>query len=162
MNKVLAMRTIDLMLKNDFKYLHVKRNLNINTIHLTFEMDSRVYCLQMAIKFTDRWLDILCFISPTILEENSPYYIETLRLINYINWNVKAWGRFYIDDYNDIAYSLRINYSTLGEAFDSCKSEIISVVDIYSDCFYPIMEVSQGEMSYEEARVYIDTMWYNK
>lgn len=40
MNWINAKNQIEDILKRNFKYLYVKNNLDINTIHLTFQMDS--------------------------------------------------------------------------------------------------------------------------
>lgn len=102
MTKIEAINFIENQLKQDFKYLC---KININTIHLSFTMDSNTHSLQMSLAFQKKWVDILCFISPTILTCNNNFW-ETLQTVNYINWNIKSWGRFYIDDFGDIAYSL--------------------------------------------------------
>ena len=41
MNRSSAMQAIDSFIKNNFKYLYKRQNYNINTVHLTFQMDSK-------------------------------------------------------------------------------------------------------------------------
>ena len=156
---VSAMNFVENLLKNDFKYLYKKRKPNINTLHLIFVMDSKTHNLQMCLEFRDKWIDILSFISPTILNHDNDSYLETLKTINYINWNVKSWGRFYIDDFGDIAYSLRINYDILNSIPQESIKEIEATVDYYSDLFIPLLDVSQGKKSFDETKLFINDMW---
>lgn len=48
--------------------------------------------------------------------------------MNYINWNVKSWGRYYIDPFYDVAYSLRLigNCLTRNRQIDltGCRSSL--------------------------------------
>ena len=53
MNKVSAMQAIDRILKEDFKYLYIRDRIDINTLHLTFQMDSKSHSLQMALTFRE-------------------------------------------------------------------------------------------------------------
>lgn len=93
MTKSMAMKEIDRILKKDFKYLYKKQNIDIHTLNLTFQMDSKSHSLQLGFTFQEKWCDILCFISPTILTPRSDNYLEALQIVNHINWNIKSWGR---------------------------------------------------------------------
>jgi hypothetical protein len=154
-----AMRIVNESLKKDFKYLYKKQFYDESTLHMTFLMDTKSHALQMSISFDDKWCDVLCFISPTVLTSDSPSYFEALKTINYINWNVKSWGRFYIDSSGDIAYSLRLNYEILSESSKRCIREIEGAIDFYSDIFIPLLDVCIGNASYSEAKQFIDNMW---
>lgn len=155
MTKIEAINFIENQLKQDFKYLC---KININTIHLSFTMDSNTHSLQMSLAFQKKWVDILCFISPTILTCNNNFW-ETLQTVNYINWNIKSWGRFYIDDFGDIAYSLWINYDILNSMPQESIKEIEATVDYYSDLFIPLLNVSQGNKTFDETKLFINDMW---
>ena len=160
MGRIKAKQTISCYQKKDFKHLYQKQNNDINTWHFTFLMDSNTHNLQMSLEFQEKWVDILCFISPTILIcNNNNNYWETLQAVNYINWNVKSWGRFYIDDFGDIAYSLRINYNTLNSMPQESIKEIETAVDYYSDLFIPLLNVAQGNKTFDETKLFINDMW---
>lgn len=155
-----AKQVIRKIIKKDFKYLYRLKELDKNTIHLSFIMDSKCYNLQMTIKFEENWVDILCFISPTILTKKyNDNYWEALQTINYINWNIKSWGRFYIDSYGDIAYSLRLNYDVIEKMPDESTKEIETAIDYYSDLFVPLLNVCQGKAKFDDIKQFIDDMW---
>lgn len=160
MIRIEAKQTIEHFINKDFKYLYQKQNIDINTWHFTFRMDSNTHNLQMSLEFQEKWVDILCFISPTILTcNNNNNFLETLQTVNYINWNVKSWGHFYIDDFGDIAYSLRINYDSLNSMPQESIKEIETTVDYYSDLFIPLLNVSQGSKTFDETKLFINDMW---
>ena len=159
MNKVSAMQAIDRILKEDFKYLYIRDRIDINTLHLTFQMDSKSHSLQMALTFREMWCDILCFISPTILTFCGDNYWEALQVVNYINWSVKLWGRYYIDTHGDLAYSLRLDYDVLEKIPYECTKEIECAIDYYADLFVPLLNVCQGKTSFNDTKQFIDYMW---
>jgi hypothetical protein len=155
-----AMKLVEQMLKEDFKYMYKQKKIDINTWHLTFIMDSKTHNLQMSFNFREQWIDILCFISPTILVPSSnENYWEALRTVNYINWNIKSWGRYYIDSFGDLAYSLRISHSVLENVTYECIKEIECAIDYYADLFIPLLNVCQGKTSFENTKLSIDDMW---
>lgn len=159
MNWMSAKNFIEDILKNKFKYLYMRKNLNISTIHLTFKMDSKSHNLQMSLRFEKKWCDILCFISPTVLTEDSKAYWQVLQTVNFLNWYIKSWGRFYIDDYNDLAYSLRLDYNVLEIMPDECAKEIEAAVDYYADLFNSFLKLCEGEESYNNIKDLIKNMW---
>lgn len=159
MNKASAMKVVDVILKNEFKYLNIRQNISIDVLHLTFKMDSGTHNLQMTFRFDESYVDILCFVSPRMLTQDDEHYFEALRSINYINLHVKAWGRYYIDNYYDIAYSLRLDYNVLEIMPHECVKEIECAVDYYADLFILLINVCQGKISYEDTKEYIDAMW---
>ncbi|MEK6453327.1 hypothetical protein [Caldifermentibacillus hisashii] len=160
MDKITAIRKVETVLKRDFKYLCKKRRLDAETIHLTFSMDSKTHDLQTTFKFSERWCDMLCFISPTILTKKyNDNYWEALQTINYINWNTKSWGRFYIDSYGDIAYSLRLNYYVIEKMPHESTKEIEVAIDYYADLFVPLLNVCQGKAKFDDIKQFIDDMW---
>ena len=118
------MKKIDARLR-DFKYIYKKNILNINFWHCTFDMGSGLPEIQMSIQFCDTYVDILSFPHPVIVNESN--YDNLLNTINYINWSIKINGRFYIDHYNDIAYSLRLKYETMErmpEMYVLCNTKV--------------------------------------
>jgi len=159
MNRVQAMTAIDEILKHKFKYLCQQQKLNIQTLHLSFLMDSKTHNIQMTFEFQDNWVDILCFISPTVPIKNTNVYFDVLQTVNYLNWNIKSLGRFYLDTYGDFVYSLRLDYSLLERAEDICIKEIEAVVDYFADIFVLVLNILQGKTSFEYAKNFIDNMW---
>jgi hypothetical protein len=113
----------------------------------------------MSFDFQECWCDILCFISPTVLMADSENYWETLQTVNFINWNVKSWGRFYVDIYGDVAYSLRIDYDMLEKSPQMCAKEIECAVDFWSDLFIPLLNTCQGKAFFTETKQFIEAMW---
>lgn len=132
-NKVKAKTVMDHLLRDDSKYIFSKKCLSIETWHLAFGVNYPLHELQMTLVFKDRYVDILCFPDPIILKPE--YNIVALKMVNYINWNVKVNGRFYVDDYCDIAYSMRIDYNTLDLIPHECAKEIECAVENYIDVF---------------------------
>ena len=159
MTRGIAMQTVDEILKKDFKYLYRRQRIDINTLHLTFQMDSNSHGLQMAFTFQEMWCDILCFISPTTPTPCSNYYWKALQVVNYINWSIKSWGRYYIDIYGDLAYSLRLDYDVLEKMPYECAKEIECAIDYYADLFVPLLNICQGKTSFNDTKQFIDDMW---
>lgn len=79
--------------------------------------------------------------------------------INYINWNTKGIGRFYIDDNKDIAYSLRIKYEMIEKMPKLSLQEIEFAIDLYSDILKIIFDISNNKMGYKDGKKEIDFMW---
>lgn len=159
MNRIEAMQTVESLLKNNFKYLFKKQKLNLFGLHLSFQMDCKTHELQASLDFQDTWVDILTFISPTVLEVGSDEYHEALKTANYVNWYIKANGRFYVDTYGDLAYSLRIKYDFLDAEPHMAISEIEAAIEYYSDLFIPLLDVCLGKKLFHDTKVFIDEMW---
>ena len=156
--RIKAKKQVNTMLHHHFKYLFVENAIDLNTIHLTFQMDSKSHNLQMTLRFTDKYCDVLCFISPRVLNEKYENF-DVLKTINTINWYIKSSGRFYIDDYNDIVYSLRLGYDILETMPDMFLAELETSIQYYEDLFVLILEVSSGKKTYCECKEFIDEMW---
>lgn len=152
------MKLVDTFLKKDFKYMYKENRLHIHHIHLTFEMDSDRYNLQANLDFQDKWLDVLVFISPSI-QRMAENYWESLQTINYVNWYVKSGGRFYIDSYGDLAYSVRLKYDFLVKEPSMVLREIESAVDYYADLFIVFVNVCEGRATFEETKQVIDDLY---
>lgn len=159
MNRIQVRKQIEEMLQHKFKYIFVKNVIDLNIIHLTFKMDSKSHNLQMTLQFEENYCDILCFLSPTVLNEKSETYLDVLKTVNCINWHIKAWGRYYIDDYYDIAYSLRLSYDVLEAMPGKYLEQIEAAVEYYADLFVLLVNVCNGKTSFEEAKQYINDMW---
>lgn len=82
-----------------------------------------------------------------------------LKIVNHINWNVKGIGRFYLDDYGDLAYSIRIQYEVLENITNFATTEIELAIDLYSDLLKIIYDVSSHKTDFKEGRRGIDLMW---
>lgn len=63
------MQSVENLLKKDFKYLCKKDILNLFELHLSFQMDSNTHGLQSRIDFQEKLVDVLTFISPTVLKQ---------------------------------------------------------------------------------------------
>ena len=159
MNRAKAMQTVEELLKKDFKYLCKKEKLNIFELHLSFQMDSNSHELQSSMDFQENWLNVLTFISPTALKIGSDAYWQALLIVNYVNWYTKSAGRFYIDSYGDLAYSLRINYDFLDKEPHMAIKEIEAAIDYYADLFIPFLDVCLGTKSFNDTKIFIDDMW---
>ena len=160
MTRMSARTQIEAILRRNFKYLFDKSIFDINAIHLVFQMDSKSYNLQMSLEFEEKWCDVLCFISPTVLTTTKhEAYWQALQTVNHINWNVKSWGRYYIDEYNDLVYSIRLNYNVLKSIPDECAKEIEKAVDYYADLFILLLKVCEGKENFEYAKYFIHEMW---
>lgn len=162
MNKIEAMQTVENLLKKNFMYLYKKEKLNIFELHLSFQMDSNTHELQTSMEFQDTWVDILTFIYPTAFKIEDGKYYEVLKTVNYVNWYTKANGRFYVDTYADLAYSLRIKYDFLEAEPHMAINEIETAIDYYADLFVPLLDVCLGKKSFNDAKTFIDEMWGDK
>lgn len=122
---------VDKILKKNFKYIYSRQYIDIHTLHLTFQMDSKSYNLQMNFDYQERWCDVLCFVSPRIFAVGRDNHWDSIQAVNYINWNVKSWGRYYIDAYGDLEYSLRLDYNVLESIPHECAKEIECDIEYY-------------------------------
>ena len=156
MNKVKALRLMQNQLK-DLKYIYKKEILAMDLWHFVFEMDLGLPEIQMSIEFTDNYVDILVFPHPVIVTGEN--FDSLVRVINYINWNIKGIGRLYVDDHNDIAYSIRIKYEMLEKLTDLSLREIELAIDIYSDVLKILFDISTNKMDYEAGKEEIRLMW---
>jgi tetratricopeptide (TPR) repeat protein len=159
MNRAKAILTVEKLLKKKFKYLCKKEKINIFELHLFFRMASNTHELQSSMKFREKWLDILAFISPTALMVGSDNYWKAIQTVNYVNWYMKGSGRFYVDSYGDLVYSLRINYDFLEGQPDMAIKEIETAIDYYSDLFNSFLDVCLGLKDFDEAKTFIDDLW---
>lgn len=159
MDKNKAMKEMGTLFENDFQYLYKKQHTGIHSWNYAFMMDSKSHMLQMSLQFMEEWCDVLCFISPSPLLVNSEYYRNALEAVNYVNWHIKAWGRFYIDSYGDLAYSLRIKYKVLEKMPHESIKEIECAVDYYADLFVPLLNICQGKTTLDETKQFIDDIW---
>lgn len=156
MNKAKALDLMNSQFKN-FKYIYKKELLKIDLWHFTFNMDLGLPKIQMTLEFSEKYLDILAFPHPVIVNDEN--FGGLFRIINYINWNIKGIGRFYIDDNKDIAYSLRIKYEMLEKMPKLSLQEIEFAIDLYSDILKILFDISNNKMSYEDGKKEIDFMW---
>lgn len=156
-DRIEAKKRIKKLLRTDFEYIYKEVNTGNNRIHLLFQMDSRSYSLQMQFDFSEKYCDILTFISPVVLTDE--YYNETLYTINTINIYVKAFGRFYIDAHNDIVYSLRLPYSMIENRPLETLWEIQGAVKYFEDVFCILLDVAQGKRTFEDCKDFIEKMW---
>lgn len=159
MEKIKMMKKVDSLMKKDFKYLYKKEQANLTELHYTFKMDSLTHELQAGIQFEDTFADVLAFISPTVLVVDSPEYLETIKACNFINWWTKSFGRFYVDTYGDVAYSLRLKYDFIEREPDLAIKEIEAAIDYYADLFVPLLEVCLGKKKAKDIEKYIDMIW---
>lgn len=160
MNRTKAMVAMQQMLDKNFKYLYTLARTKINEIHLCFKMDSRKYELQSSMVFEEKWVDILTFISPTAVKVDSGEYMEVLKTVNFINGASKSTtGRMYLDDYGDIAYSLRFTYDWLEKYPEIVIREYESAIQYYEDLFTLLLEVAENKIIFEDARDFIEQMW---
>ena len=153
------MQTVESLLKKDFKYLCKKEKLNLFELHLSFQMGSNTHGLQSSINFEENWIDVLTFISPTVLKVKSDYYCHAIQTVNYVNWYTKGAGRFYIDEYGDLAYSFRTNYDLLEKDSPIVIKELETTIAYYSDLFNLFLDVCLGRKSFNDFRQSIDEMW---
>ena len=154
------MKIMQELLNKSFRYIYTQVKTQINEIHLCFQMMSKKYELQSSIVFDSDWFDILTFISPTAVKVESPTYMEVLKTVNFINWASKSTaGRMYLDDYGDIAYSLRFTYDWLDKYPEIVIREYESAIQYYEDLFTLLLEVAENKIIFEDARDFIEQMW---
>lgn len=159
MEKIKMLKKIDALMKKSFKYLYKKGQANLTELHYSFKMDSNIFDLQMSIQFEDCFADVLVFISPKVLEIESPEYYEAIKACNVINGWVKAFGRFYVDTYGDLAYSLRLNYDFIDKNPEISIKEIEVAIDYYADLFVPLLDICLGKKNAKEMEKYVNDIW---
>ena len=159
-DKIKAMTFMNNLFKNTFKYILTKRHVKLDYWNCMFKVEYLRHEIQMTFNFEDSYVDILLFPHPIIFK--SEHKVEALKIVNYINHNIKTGGRFYVDDdYLDIAYSLRFQYNELDIMPQECVRKLECAVEYYMDIFKPLYQVCQGIKTYEEGREYIDFIWNN-
>ena len=156
-NRIEAKNRLTYLLHTKLDYIFKETWITPYKLHMSFKMDENKYDLQMTIDFYNDFCDILVFINPRVLTKE--FYDETLETVNYINWYVKANGRFYIDGYNDIVYSTRIPCSMIEKSPDAAIKEIHGAIHYYEDVFQLLIAVATGKKSYGECKDFIDKMW---
>lgn len=161
MIKLKIMKQVDCLIKRNFKYLYKKEQANLMELHYTFKMDSLTHELQAGIQFEDSFADVLVFISPTALIVDSPEYLEAINACNYINWWAKIFGRFYVDEYGDLAYSLRFTYDFIEREPEITVKEIEAAIDFYADLFIPLLDVCLGKKTAKDIEKDINDIWGN-
>lgn len=160
MTRAKAMGRMQELLEKNFKYLYEPAKTQISELHLCLKMDSQKYELQTSMMFEPNWVDILTFISPTAVRVESEAYMEVLKTVNFINWASKSTtGRMYLDDFGDIAYSLRFTYDWLEKYPEIVIREYESAIQYYEDLFTLLLEIAEGKKDYNEAKSFIEMMW---
>ena len=159
MEKIKMMKKLDSLIDRNFKYIFKKEHANLSELHYTFKMDSTTHELQAGIQFEDTFADVLVFISLTALNVDSQEYFEAIKACNYINMWIKAFGRFYVDAYGDLAYSLRLSYDFIEREPELAVREIEVAIDYYADLFIPLLDVCLGKMAAKDIEKYVDTIW---
>ncbi len=158
MTQFQAMQTVDQHLPK-LKYIFLREQLGMQERHLTFQMDSHSHEVQMSLNFRNKALDVLTFISPTILTFDSPTYWESVKTVNYINTIIQSLGRFYVDASGDIVYRLNIDYTLLEQDPVLLIRELDCAIDYFSDLFTCLLDVAQGKLAFAEAMQFINLMW---
>lgn len=170
MNKIKAMSNVKRLIKQQSqRYTHMTYlNENkgpidlakIDSLHVRFGIGEPLGEVQMSVRFSDNYFDLLAFPSPIMVDEN--FASATIRFINTLNHYMKMGnGRFYLDESTmDVAISVRIPYYYL-KAFplESVDDSISGSMAFYMDVGYPIYHVSRGNMTVKEACDYIRDIW---
>lgn len=68
-------------------------------------------------------------------------------------------GRFYVDAYGDLAYSLRISYDFLEKEPNLAIRNIEEAIGFYSDLLIPFLDVYLGKKIFNEAKQFINDIW---
>lgn len=109
--------------------------------HLFYNLEK--FNLQISISIEDEWVDYLMF--PSLRMINSQNKIELIKLINYVNWFVSAFGHFYIDSYDDIAYKVRLPKYFIMEYTEKAGQEFFDVpIDFFRTIQIPLIMISEG------------------
>ncbi len=64
-----------------------------------------------------------------------------------------------MDDFGDIAYSLRFAYDWLEKYPEIVIREYESAIQYYEDLFTLLLEIAEGKKDYNEAKSFIEMMW---
>ncbi len=156
-NRNEAKKRLTYLLHTDLNYIFEEVWITPYKLHMTFKMDDPKYDLQMTLDFYNDFVDVLAFINPTVLTAEN--YEKALKTVNYINHYVKAEGRFYIDEYKDIVYSLRLPNSMIENTPVAAIHEIHGAIYYFEDVFHLLIAVATGKKSYDECHDFIDKMW---
>lgn len=151
------MKKMKLLLKR-LKYIYREDSINLLEMHLSFRIDL-FYELQTSMTFEESYVDILTFVSPIILEPESETYYRVIELVNYIQWYIKGFGRMYVDNEGNIAYSLRFKYSFLESNSEMVLDEYQTCIDYYSDLFTIIHDVAKRKIDVDDGMKLIDEIW---
>ncbi|WP_414047660.1 hypothetical protein ACMGE7_01930 [Macrococcus equi] len=121
-----------------------------DSIDIIYEISPRFAKIQANIQFREQYLDLLMFPTPTIVTDEKSVNIKLF--LNYVNRIMKSFGKFYLDEYNDIAYSLRIPYDVFENNKEKMMDELISIpLSFYTDIHQLLLRILLDLMSVEQA-----------
>ena len=116
--------------------------------------------LQISLKVNEKNVTALIFPDPIMVNGQNKERI--IKFINHINWFVSAFGHFYVDTNNDIAYAIKIpNYIILNYINEAKAQLFRTPIAFYTDIQIPLMKLSACEWDSEIAIKYIDELYSN-
>ncbi|MFC6292262.1 hypothetical protein BHU61_00415 [Macrococcus epidermidis] len=121
-----------------------------DSIDIIYEINPNFVKIQTNIQFHEKYLDLLMFPTPCIVTDEK---VEDIKLfLNYVNRIIKSFGRFYLDEYNDIAYSLRIPYDFFNNNKERMMNELIDTpISFYMDINQILVAILIDLINVEEA-----------
>ena len=80
-----------------------------------------------------------------------------------MNWLTLAFGHFYVDTNNDIAYAIKIPDYIILNYIDEAKAQLFSTpIAFYNDMQIPLIKLSTNEWDSDIAIKYIDELYSNR
>lgn len=127
--------------------------------HLLYRLEHN--SLQMSLKVNEKNVTALIFPDPIMV--NSQNKERILRFINHMNWLTLAFGHFYVDTNNDIAYAIKIPDYIILNYIDEAKAQLFSTpIAFYNDMQIPLIKLSTNEWDSDIAIKYIDELYSNR
>lgn len=151
--------------KNDFRIQLVAYENDDNVIsfirndyHIAIKLEH--ISLQLSLKIEEQ--SIFCLVFPDPIMVNSKNKLEIINFINHVNWLTLAFGHFYVDSYNDIAYAIRIPKYLIVNNTEEVRKEIFEIpIKYFSDIQLPLLKLSSGQWDLSTAIKYIDELYNN-
>ncbi|QTQ08616.1 hypothetical protein J9174_02765 [Macrococcoides canis] len=130
----------------------------MDSIDIIYKVHPKFVKIQANIQFHEQYIDLLMFPTPNIVKEGNE--IPIIIFFNYVNRIIKAFGHFYIDEYNDIAYALRINNEVFINNKEKMMSELIEIpLSFYEDICEIIMDLILEKIELNDAIHLINKKW---
>ena len=116
--------------------------------------------LQISLKVNEKNVTALIFPDPIMV--NCQNKERIIKFINHINWLTLAFGHFYVDTNNDIAYAVKIPDYIILNYINEAKAQLFRTpIAFYTDIQIPLMKLSACEWDSEIAIKYINELYSN-
>lgn len=163
--KALIKKLVREKCKSDSRFELIQYENNDNVISLIkddYHMSIKLESIKLQLSLNIEGKSIFCLVFPHPILVNSGNESEIINFINYVNWLTLAFGHFYVDNYNDIAYAIRIPDYLIINNIAEVRKEIFEIpIKFFTDIQIPLLKLSNREWDAVIAIKYIDELYNN-